>query len=39
VQAEAAVTAKLQAMGLKTPMSAASARAERYAESYAPRAE
>jgi hypothetical protein len=40
VQAEAAVTAKLQAMGLKTPMSAASARLERYAaELYAPRAE
>jgi hypothetical protein len=39
VQAEAAVTAKLQAMGLRTPTSATSARAERYAEAYAPRAE
>jgi hypothetical protein len=39
VQAEAAVTAKLQAMGLRTPMSATSTRLERHAESYAPRAE
>jgi ABC-type phosphate transport system substrate-binding protein len=39
VQAEAAVTAKLEAMGLKTTAPAMSARAERYAESYAPRAE
>jgi hypothetical protein len=39
VQAEVAVTAKLQAMGLRTTVSVTSARAERHAESYAPRAE